>query len=379
MRAKLRFKCLDESGWHHRPAPSRVRYGAEREHQNGCPQRFESYQLSKVTFVFVFSCFFFIAFSTTTVSTSAADEFRPAYQCAGASVGTTFSNPLGIFFDTYRDECYVADAGNSRVVICDARGMPLYHFYHHVERDGQQILGQPKRIVVDREGRIFLIDALVEYIDVLDFKGRQIDRIMPPTDACGEDRFGAMALAPDGEVVATLTCGDARVVFIGSGLEIVRIVPLNAPAAERRGITGIAVDGDGRIYTTDPFAPETMVHVYDSEGEFLYGFGEHDVGFENFSLPSDIAITDAGVLWIVDSIRQVASSFTRSGEYISTIGGLGNAPGAFYFPSGITTDGGSRLFVIERGGNRYQCFQAVDNEDPTDEFVSKTSKGGVTK
>jgi DNA-binding beta-propeller fold protein YncE len=311
----------------------------------------------------LFASFLSVVLLPLTFSSSAAEDFRPVYQCTGASVGTTFLNPLGIFFDTNREECYVADAGNNRVVICDAQGMPLYHFYHHVERDGRTTLGQPKRVVVDPEGRIFVIDALVEYIDVLDFRGRRINRILPPTNSGGAGRFTTIALTPDGTVVATLTSKPARVAFISRELEIVKVVSLNAPEVERQGITGIGVDREGRIYITDPFARETMVQVYDPEGTFLYGFGKHDVGLENFSLPTDISVTDNGELWIVDSVRQVASRFTRSGEYIATIGGLGNGPGAFYFPSGITTDGGSRVFVIERGGNRYQCFRSVENEN----------------
>jgi hypothetical protein len=180
-------------------------------------------------------------------------------------------------------------------------------------------------------------------------------------------------------VVAVLTCTPPKAVYISSDLEIVNTVSLDSPKAERQGITGIGVDGEGRIYITDPFALEAMVQVYDSNGKFLYGFGKHDIGMENFSLPTDIVVMDDGVLWIVDSIRQVASGFARSGEYLATVGGLGNEPGAFYFPSGIATDGDSRLFVIERGGNRYQCFRAVENEDDSKEFVSKTQKGGVPR
>ena len=311
-----------------------------------------------------FLVLFLLGLCSLTVSSFASQRFQPVYACEGASVGTAFSMPLGIFFDTYRNECYVADSGNGRVVVCDDRGMPLYHFNHYVERDGKKSPGQPKRVVVDREGRIFLIDALVAYIDVLDFRGRRIDRIFPPTDSSTEDvRFGAIALAPDGVVVATLTCRPARAVFISSELEIVEIVTLKAPEADRQSITGVAVDAEGRIYVTDPFAVEAMVQVYDSTGAFVFGFGKHDIGSANFSLPTDISVTDSGELWVVDTIRQVASCFTRTGEYVTSVGGLGEGPGTFYFPSAVTTDGGGQVFVVERGGNRYQCFQAIEIED----------------
>jgi hypothetical protein len=106
-----------------------------------------------------------------------------------------------------------------------------------------------------------------------------------------------------------------------------------------------------------------MVQVYDSHGSYVRGFGRHDSGFENFSFPSGIAVMPDGRLWIVDAIRQVATCFTAEGDFISYIGGKGAQPGAFDYPSDISTDGKDRLFVLEREGDRYQCFQIIDDVD----------------
>jgi hypothetical protein len=104
-----------------------------------------------------------------------------------------------------------------------------------------------------------------------------------------------------------------------------------------------------------------MVQIYERDGSLGREFGGHDTGFDNFSFSAGIAAMNNGDLWIVDSIRQVASRFTQEGKFLAYIGGKGSQPGAFEYPSAVATDGESRVFVLERMGNRYQCFRVGEN------------------
>jgi hypothetical protein len=58
----------------------------------------------------------------------------------------------------------------------------------------------------------------------------------------------------------------------------------------------------------------------------------------------------------------VVSCFTSGGDFIAYVGGKGDQPGALNFPSGVDTDGKDRLFIVERAGNRYQCFRIVSDD-----------------
>jgi hypothetical protein len=151
---------------------------------------------------------------------------------------------------------------------------------------------------------------------------------------------------------------------IGKDLEVQKILQLEQKVGGPSCTTNIGVDNTGQIYITDPCADQ-MVQIYSPEGKFVWGFGRHDAGFENFSHPTDIAIMNNGEMWIVDTIRQVASCFTEKGEFLSYVGGKGDHPGAFTYPVGLATDGESRLFVVERAGNRFQCFQIVADDPET--------------
>jgi sugar lactone lactonase YvrE len=299
---------------------------------------------------------------TPSVATAAPAAVEVLYLTVGYDVGATFNSPLGIFYDTHHDECYIADTGNHQIVVCDANGMPLYRFYHRVEVDGREEMGEPRGVAVDRDGRIFVTDALANYLDVLDHRGLRVQRIDAPDDGCGQPaRFEALALAPDNTVYASIACAEPRVAVIGDDLEIARIIALRGPDHATPCITGMSIDAEMRIYITNPCA-EHMVQVYEPDGRYLTGFGRHDSGWENFSFPAGIAVTNSGDIWIVDALRQVASCFDLQGRFLSYLGGKGTELGAFTFPSAVATDGEGLVFVLERGGNRLQCFRFVEED-----------------
>lgn len=285
-------------------------------------------------------------------------QIVPLYQGVGSHYSTPLSNPLGIYFDPVKRECYVADTGNGQVVVFNAAGMPVYRFTHFVPgRDGHPAPGEPRSLVVDAAGAVYLVDAQAPFIDVLDPRGRSITRVDAPDDACGQpERFVHLAINSRGAVCAITACRRPRVVELDADHAIARVFVLKDAQNERACVNGFALDAAGRIYVTNACA-SLMVRIYSPEGEFIRAFGKHDAGFENFAVPAGIAVMRDGRLWIVDTIRQVVSCFDQEGNLLTMMGGKGSQPGAFEYPSAVATDGESRLFVLERQGNRYQCLQ----------------------
>ncbi len=275
----------------------------------------------------------------------------------GYSSDQRFSNPQGIFYDKKFKETYVCDSGNHQVVIFDSTGYPLYRFKHWVEREGKRNLGEPKSLAVSSQGDIFLVDNLAEYIDVLDHRGEPEDRI---------NLAGILHLP---EVKPTqLALDDQENLYIGYRGEKAEMVVLNPDwqvALQLKNqtenqqnfgeITGIWVDSEGRIYITDALN-EPCVKIFTSKGEFIFGFGKHDVGWDGFSLPSGVVTTRDGTIWIVDTFRQVVKGFTPKGEFIMYIGGYGRMLGEMKYPGAIAGDGFQSLFVLEKVGERAQEF-----------------------
>lgn len=285
----------------------------------------------------------------------------PLYAGVGAHDSTPLSTPLGIHFDTIKRECYVTDTGNGQVVVFNENGMPIYRFPHLVPGSGGDLKpGEPKSIVVDASGAIYLIDSQVPYIDVLDPRGRTIRGIDVPDDDCGQpERYIYLALGPERVVHAITACRTPRVMAIGENGAIARTIELQVPDAERACVSGFALDREGRIYITNQCAT-FMVQIYSPDGALVRAFGKHDTGFENFAFPAGLVVTNNGDLWVVDTIRQVVSRFDQEGKLLTMIGGKGSQPGAFEYPSAVATDGESLLFVLERQGSRYQCLRIND-------------------
>jgi hypothetical protein len=141
---------------------------------------------------------------------------------------------------------------------------------------------------------------------------------------------------------------------------------------EITAITGLAAMPDGRVAVTCA-ETELAVQIFDSSGRHLMGFGRHDMGPGNFSLPSGVTVTGDGRIWVMDEIRQVVDVFESDGSYSGRLGSGGRGPGEFLYPSAIATDGVSFIAVAEKAGNRVQLFkirgtwtsEATEKEDTT--------------
>jgi DNA-binding beta-propeller fold protein YncE len=119
-------------------------------------------------------------------------------------------------------------------------------------------------------------------------------------------------------------------------------------------IQAIAVDRQRNIYVAG--AVGMPLQVFGPDGNFLRGWGEHNLGPQNFSLPAGVAVDAAGRVIVVDTIRQVVAVFTPEGGFMDRFGGLGFDPGAMAFPTDVASDG-ERLYVVEREGNRLQILE----------------------
>jgi hypothetical protein len=103
-----------------------------------------------------------------------------------------------------------------------------------------------------------------------------------------------------------------------------------------------------------------VVRVYAPDGRRVLAFGLHDVGNENFSLPTSVVSTPDGRIWVLDTMRQVIKVFDGEGRYLDQIGGLGRDMGALTYPSALAIDGKDRLFVLERVGARLTTFRIAE-------------------
>lgn len=293
----------------------------------------------------------------------------------------SFSKPLGVAVDTVGGLIIIADTGNNRIRIFDSGGYPIVSHPHRVDGPRGRTKGEPKALAVDREGTLYVLDALAQYVDVMDLLGNYLHQIHPIDIAPGsaretriEETHTASEASPEDmdltPVALTLDTQDRLVLAVGGmnsqiwGLDENWDVRWVLDGSERGAtpfgsITDLFVDGEGRIYVTDG-TREPAVRVFSKEREELLSFGSREVGGENFSFPASVVATVDGRIWVLDAIRQAVKVFDRDGNYLGLVGGKGQRDGEFLFPSRLATNGLDRLYVLERVGARLTTFQIED-------------------
>ena len=287
-----------------------------------------------------------------------------------------FSSPLDVAVDTTGGLIVIADTGNHCIRIFDLGGYPISSFPHRVDGGRGSVPGEPKALAVDRQGFLYVLDALASYVDVVDLLGYAVRRIDPATISPGG--IDTTALISAGErnenlvPVALALDTEDRLILAGGGQQS-RVWGLDEhdgirwtlDGTEEGGapfgaITDLFVDGEGRVFVVDGTSTPA-VRVYAPGGRRLLGFGLHDVGNENFSLPTSVVSTSDGRIWVLDTMRQVIKIFDGEGRFLDRIGGLGRDRGAFTYPSALAMDGKGSLFVLERVGARLTTFRIAES------------------
>ena len=328
--------------WHHRePGP------IERSHGRGWVN---------LTLRVLGSAFICGLLAMSAPNVAAAPVVEPLLIVYGPALGVPFSGLAGIAIDARRSEVLISNTGQHRIEIYSMKGRLHARFTHKVlTRDGRRLAGLPSGLLIDPAGNTLVVDQLAGYVDVLNFRGREIARL-----ELGKPEAGI----PSASIVAGVTVAPNGDIFVASGGDAARIYRFDAryrpqgwwdAAAEGsplHGIRGLSALPDGRLVIVCS-AGKPCVRIFSAAGEFVNGFGAHEVGPGNFSNPSGVAVTADGRIWVSDEIRQSVQVFDDAGSFLGTVEGAG----IFDYPSAIATDGREFLAVTERVGNRFSLLK----------------------
>jgi tripartite motif-containing protein 71 len=69
----------------------------------------------------------------------------------------------------------------------------------------------------------------------------------------------------------------------------------------------VAVDGQGRVYVTDPEGYRII--VFDGEGELVATFGLYGLDTGSFTLPTDVEVDGDGNIYVTDTDGQRVMRF----------------------------------------------------------------------
>jgi DNA-binding beta-propeller fold protein YncE len=260
-----------------------------------------------------------------------------------------FLEPSSVFYEPKAREVFVADTKNNLVGVLTPEGVPLFAF-------GSDEIREPTRIAVDGDGRIYVLDNDRSRIKVFSYRGKYLGPLELPSVG-PKPSFGALTFDADGNLYVGENESCRVLVFAPDRKMRLRLGDCGTDKGQFQSITGIAVDKE-RIVVTD--AQAVAVQIFNKRGDFVRGWGVHDLGVQNFSLPQSVALDSRGHIIVIDTLRHEIKFFDGEGVFLDRFGGLGWRLGQVAFPTGVAIDAADHLFVVEKGNSRVQVFQEVE-------------------
>lgn len=200
------------------------------------------------------------ASSRVFVTDSAADlvkaygpDAKLIWQAGSVGEAGALKKPTGIGVGP-GGEVFVADTGNSRIVVLSETGGFLREFGKKGSGDGE--FSVPANLWVERDGTVLVSDTILCRVQAFSPKGNFLFKL-------GE-------------------CGD-----------------MAGYLARPRGV---ASDSDGNVYVVD--ALFNAVQIFDRRGKLLMFFGGHGAGPASFELPAGIFIDGSDRVFVTDSFNR---------------------------------------------------------------------------
>lgn len=129
---------------------------------------------------------------------------------------------------------------------------------------------------------------------------------------------------------------------------------------ESCGAHAVRVDPEGNIWAVD--APGHVIYKMNPQRKVVMQLGQKGVsgiGPQNFNLPTDIAFSHQGEIYVSDGYGNPrVVKYTREGKYLSQWGKRGSGPGEFELPHNIAVDAQGKVYVTDRDNRRVEVFDS---------------------
>jgi tetratricopeptide (TPR) repeat protein len=311
-------------------------------------------------------------------------------------------NPEDVFIDD-RDEIYIADTGNDRVLHLDAKGALI-----RVIDLPESPLSKPRGLFVNGRQELYIADTGNQRIVKLDQAGKLLQEVGRPDSAflpqdykfdpikLVVDKRGFMYIAVlDGyQGLLQLDPSGQFQSFYGANKTVVSIADVlkrqfyteEQMSREMRKLPGsalsVAIDGDGFLYTTSADVTTNQIKKLNIRGSNVFkekSFGVSRKGVKPKLV--DIAVDTNRNITAIDQANKVVSQYDANGNLLFFWHGLSNRAtvqpqlGMIERPVAVASNSANDLFILDGHNNMLQRFRLTDFGALIHEATNLTADG----
>lgn len=247
---------------------------------------------------------------------------------------------------------WVADSGSRMLVRIDLGNEKI----DYVQEIAGLRLTSLSGVAVDgRRGRIYLADAVLDHVLVLNSQGRHIGKLMPPQ---GFKRPAGIAVDQDsGQVYVADVLDGTLVTFDAEGRFIANVGSKTDPSGRFNRPLNVALGPNGEVLVVDSM--NFRIEVQSAQGELLKTIGRPGDAPGTFARPKGVAVDRHGHVFVSDAAFDNIQVFDLTGNLLMHFGNAGSGPGQFNLPAGLFFDQDGRLFVADSYNHRVQVFETL--------------------
>ncbi|NOZ83652.1 MAG: 6-bladed beta-propeller [Epsilonproteobacteria bacterium] len=256
-----------------------------------------------------------------------------------------FIKPFAVFVRNGR--LYLTDTGDMSVYIFD---MTKKSYFVIRDFDGHRFV-LPDSVTADKNGNIYVSDAIAKTIYKFNKKGKFIKKI-------GQNRL----IRPTGIAIGSRnnflyvvdTIAGKILVFNLNGKYIRSIGGIGSKKGLFNHPTFLTVN-NGRIYIADSL--NARVQIFDKNGKPIEKFGKRGDSAGDFANPRGVALDSDGNIYVTDTLFNTVQIFNQKGKILLTFGRAGIKDGEFMIPEGIAINNKDKIYVADSYNARVEIFR----------------------